>query len=100
MDLTASVPRRGVSSLACGLVNANAHRSFRQSLKAFRPPQRLTLRLKVGEDYQGWKLLMIRGREATMGKDQQAALLTLPQPGGGQSSGEVRLLPVSVVTRR
>jgi hypothetical protein len=58
------------------------------------------LRLKVGEDYQGWKLSIIRGREVTMEKDQQAAVLTLPQPGGGQSSGGVRLVPVSAVTRR
>jgi general secretion pathway protein N len=58
------------------------------------------LRLKVGEDYQGWKLLGIRGREVTMQKDQQAAVLTLPQPGGGQSDGEVHLVPVSAVTRQ
>jgi hypothetical protein len=58
------------------------------------------LRLKVGEDYQGWKLLKIRGREVTMEKDLQAAVLTLPQPGGGQSSGEVHLVPVSAVTRQ
>jgi hypothetical protein len=57
------------------------------------------LRLKAGEDYQGWKLLRIRGREVTMQKDQQAAVLTLPQP-GGQSDGEVRLVPISAVTRQ
>jgi hypothetical protein len=58
------------------------------------------LRLKIGEDYQGWKLRAIRGREVTMAKDQQAAVLTLPQPGGAQSSGEVQLLPVRDVKRR
>jgi hypothetical protein len=58
------------------------------------------LRLKVGEDYQGWKLSRIRGREVIMEKDQQAAVLTLPQPGGGQSGGGVRLVPVSAVTRQ
>jgi hypothetical protein len=58
------------------------------------------LRLKVGEDYQGWKLRTIQGRQVTMEKDRSAAVLTLPQPGGGPSSGEVRLLPVSAVTRR
>jgi general secretion pathway protein N len=57
------------------------------------------LRLKVGEDHQGWKLLMIQGREVTMEKDQQAAVLSLPQP-GGQSSGDIRLVPVSALTRR
>ena len=55
------------------------------------------LRLKVGEDYQGWKLRAIRGREVTMEKDERAAVLTLPQSGGAQSSGAVRLLPVSAI---
>ena len=55
------------------------------------------LRLKVGEDYQGWKLRAIRGREVTVEKDERAAVLTLPQPGGAQSSGVVRLLPVSAI---
>jgi hypothetical protein len=56
------------------------------------------LRLKVGEDFQGWKLLAIRGREVTMAKDERSAVLTLPQPGG--QDGEVRLVPVSAVTQR
>jgi hypothetical protein len=56
------------------------------------------LRLKIGEDYQGWKLKTIQGREATMEKDKQAAVLTLPAP-GGESAGEVRLIPVSAVAR-
>jgi general secretion pathway protein N len=54
------------------------------------------LRLKLGEDYQGWKLRAIRGREVTMEKDQRAAVLTLPPPGAAQPGGEVRLLPASV----
>jgi hypothetical protein len=53
------------------------------------------LRLKIGEDYQGWKLRAIRGREVTMEKDQQAAVLALPQPGAPHPGGEVRLLPAS-----
>ena len=53
------------------------------------------LRLKIGEDYQGWKLQAIRGREVTMEKDQQAAVLTLPEPGAARPGGEVRLLPAS-----
>ena len=52
------------------------------------------LRLKIGEDYQGWKLRTIRGRQVTMEKDQQTAVLTLPPP-GAQSSSEVQLIPVS-----
>jgi general secretion pathway protein N len=53
------------------------------------------LRLKIGEDYQGWKLLVIRGPEVTMEKDQQTAVLTLPQPGAAHPGGEVRLLPAN-----
>jgi general secretion pathway protein N len=51
------------------------------------------LRLKVGEDYQGWKLQMIRGREVTMEKDEHAAIMTLPGP-GEKASGSIRLIPV------
>jgi len=53
-----------------------------------------SLRLKVGEDYQGWRLRAIRGREVVLEKDHQGFAMDLPPP-GGQSSGEVRLLPVS-----
>jgi hypothetical protein len=56
------------------------------------------VRLKVGEDHQGWKLRQIRGREVTMEKDDRSAVLTLPQPGG--QSSQVRLLPVSAVMPR
>jgi hypothetical protein len=59
---------------------------------------KVALRLKIGEDHQGWKLRAIRGREVTMEKDERSAVLTLPPPGG--QNGEVRLVPVSAVTRR
>jgi hypothetical protein len=52
------------------------------------------LRLKVGDDFQGWKLRTINGREVMMEKDEQGALLTLPRP-GSEDSGDVRLIPVS-----
>lgn len=52
-------------------------------------------RLKIGENYRGWKLLAVRGREATMMKDRQTAILTLPEPGSGQPVGAVRLIPIS-----
>jgi general secretion pathway protein N len=63
------------------------------------------LRLKVGEDYQGWKLRSVQGREATLEKDQQAIVLALPQPGvgraasGAQTTGEVRSPPANATTR-
>jgi general secretion pathway protein N len=39
------------------------------------------LRLKIGEDYQGWKLRAVQGREVTLERDQQTTILSLPQPG-------------------
>jgi general secretion pathway protein N len=45
---------------------------------------RSALRLRIGEDYQGWKLRSVQGREATVEKDQQAVTLALPQPGPAQ----------------
>ncbi|GKQ53482.1 hypothetical protein [Bradyrhizobium sp. Ce-3] len=52
------------------------------------------LRLKIGDEFQGWKLRSISGREVTMQKDEQAAVLTLPQP-GSEESGDARLVPIS-----
>lgn len=51
---------------------------------------KVALRLKVGEDYQGWKLRSVQGREATLAKDQEVVILALPQPGSGQPAGESR----------
>jgi general secretion pathway protein N len=39
------------------------------------------LRLRIGDDYQGWKLRSVEGREATLEKDQEAVILALPNPG-------------------
>jgi len=55
---------------------------------------KVAIRLKVGDDYQGWKLRAIQGREVTIEKDQQGAVLSLPEP-GGPSGGEVRLIPMT-----
>jgi general secretion pathway protein N len=41
----------------------------------------LALRLKLGEDFHGWKLGTVHGREATLEKGGQALTLELPQPG-------------------
>jgi general secretion pathway protein N len=65
------------------------------------------LRLKVGEDYQGWKLRSVQGREATLEKDQRVVPLALSQPSVGQLATEVlpsaanggRLLPVTLQPR-
>jgi general secretion pathway protein M len=55
------------------------------------------VRLRIGEDYQGWKLRLIRGRDATLEKNQQTAVLSMPQPGSADGTGEVRLQPRSAL---
>jgi len=63
------------------------------------------LRLKLGEDYQGWRLRSVRGREVILGKDQQTVVLVLPEPGAGQvpaeaqTIGEARSPPTNLAAR-
>ena len=45
------------------------------------PNTKAALRLKIGEDYQGWKLRSVQGREVMLERDMQSAVLSLPQPG-------------------
>jgi general secretion pathway protein N len=51
------------------------------------------LRLRIGEDFQGWKLSSVQGREATLEKDAQVVVLTLPQPGETPAEAVARLNP-------
>lgn len=48
------------------------------------------LRLRVGEEFQGWKLQSVQGREAAFQKDQLSFVVALPQPGLSQPSVAVR----------
>jgi hypothetical protein len=48
------------------------------------------LRLKVGEDFQGWQLQSIQSREASFQKNQLTFVVALPQPGHSQPSIAVR----------
>jgi general secretion pathway protein N len=43
------------------------------------------LRLRVGEDFQGWQLDSVQGRETTFKKNQLTFVVALPQPGLGQA---------------
>ena len=62
------------------------------------------LRLRIGDDYQGWKLRSVEGREAVLEKDQEAFTLEMPQPAGGKPAGDVRsvgtLLSAAAPSRR
>ena len=48
------------------------------------------LRLRLGEDFQGWKLQSVQGRETSFEKNQQTAVLSMPQIGLSQASVAVR----------
>ena len=39
------------------------------------------IRLKIGQDHAGWVLHSVKGREATLQKNQQTTRLALPLPG-------------------
>ncbi|TYL98602.1 hypothetical protein FXB40_04905 [Bradyrhizobium rifense] len=39
------------------------------------------LRLRIGEEYQGWRLRAVQGREATFARDQQTIVLNFSEPG-------------------
>jgi general secretion pathway protein N len=39
------------------------------------------VRLRTGQDHSGWVLRSVKGREATLQKDQRTTTLTLPVPG-------------------
>ena len=45
------------------------------------PTTKAAIRLKIGEDFQGWKLRTVQGREVMLEHNQQTTILSLPQPG-------------------
>ena len=51
------------------------------------------LRLRIGEEFQGWKLQSVQGREVSFQKKQQSFVVALPQPGLSQPSVAVREEP-------
>lgn len=65
------------------------------------------VRLKLGDEFQGWQLRSVQGRGVAFQKDQQSFVVSLPQPGFSQASiavreepGDTRLVPVNVGERR
>src|ERR1043165_9240021 len=51
------------------------------------------VRLKTGQDHQGWVLRSVKGREATLEKNKRSATLTLPVPTAA-SLGDPASVPV------
>jgi general secretion pathway protein N len=52
----------------------------------FNPATRDIVRLRVGEDHDGWALRSIKTREATLVKDRERVVLELPPPGESATS--------------
>lgn len=57
------------------------------------------LRLKIGEDYQGWRLRLVQGRDVSLERDQQTVVLSLPEPGTEPGSvGRAAPMPMMPAT--
>jgi hypothetical protein len=48
------------------------------------------LRLRVGDEFHGWRLQSVKGREVAFQKGQQSFVVALPQPGLTQATVAVR----------
>ena len=46
---------------------------------------RTVIRLRIGEDHQGWVLRSVKVREVTLVKGREATVLELPPPGSDAS---------------
>ena len=53
------------------------------------------VRLKTGQDHDGWVLRAVKGREATLHKNGKSEILALPLPGGGAVLGRGEQRPAA-----
>ena len=44
------------------------------------PEAKTSLRLRLGEDFQGWRLRSVQSRDVMLERGQQSAILSLPEP--------------------
>jgi hypothetical protein len=90
-------PERPTIALAGTIIGTDGYRGavFRDT------SSQDVLRLRVGENYHGWVLLLITPREARLVKDGEQALLELPVPAGtpprARSSQEIALEQIRAV---
>ncbi|MGY3533214.1 MULTISPECIES: hypothetical protein [Bradyrhizobium] len=54
---------------------------------------KLPLRMRVGEQHDGWLLREVQAREVMLEKALNKAIMSMPQPGKG-SEGDIQLLPL------
>jgi general secretion pathway protein N len=84
-------PERPTIALAGTIIGTDGYRGgvFRET------SSQDVLRLRVGENYHGWVLLLITPREARLAKNGEQALLELPKQAGAparaRSSQEIAL---------
>jgi general secretion pathway protein N len=71
-------PERPLFTLVGTIVGDNG------GIGVFLDQARNVVRLKTGQDHDGWTLRAVRGREATFDKGARTATLSLPAPGAGQ----------------
>jgi hypothetical protein len=90
-------PERPTIALAGTIIGTDGYRGavFRDT------SSQDVLRLRVGEDYHGWVLLLVTPREARLVKNGQQALLELPVPAGtpprARTSQEIALEQIRAV---
>ncbi|MCA1414410.1 MULTISPECIES: hypothetical protein [Bradyrhizobium] len=58
---------------------------------------KLSLRIRVGEQHDGWVLREVRAREVMLENPSKKAIMSMPQPGKG-SEGEIQLSPLNSTT--
>jgi general secretion pathway protein N len=51
-----------------------------EGIAVFLDSSRTVIRLRMGQDYSGWVLNTVKGREATLQRNQETAVFTLPIP--------------------
>jgi general secretion pathway protein N len=52
-----------------------------EAIAVFLDHNHAVIRLRRGQDYSGWVLNSVKGREATLQKDRETAVFALPAPG-------------------
>ncbi len=60
---------------------------------------RASLRLRIGDDFQGWKLGSVQGRKVTLTHDGQSAILSLPRPEAAKASAPMPAQADPVTTK-
>ncbi len=59
-----------------------------EGIAVFLDQSNTVIRLRTGQDYSGWVLNIVKGREATLQKDYQTAVFALPVPDGVLAASE------------